>query len=166
MYVFRSACPAFYLEHPHSCLHHPVHEAYGLQVFRAHYIFVVYFQLVASLVIRDGIRATAYLHALSAVGTPVGVVQAHVALAAYSHAQCPMAEHLYTHQLPARSAYVLLFYLAVYLCHLLHVQLACQHYHIGKLGIELQCLYVRDVQLSRQVYLHAPLTAVGHHGHV
>ena len=77
-----------------------------------------------------------------------------------------MAEHLDAHQLTAGTADVLLLYLAVDVGHLFHLQLTCQHHHVGKLRIELQRLDVRDVQLRGEVYLHAHLAAVGHHGNV
>ena len=65
-----------------------------------------------------------------------------------------MTEHLDAHQLAAGTADVLLHYLAVYVGHLVHVQLAGQHHHIGKLSVELQGLDVRDVQLRGEVHLH------------
>ena len=77
-----------------------------------------------------------------------------------------MAEHLYAHQLALGAAHLLLLDLAVDLCHLVHVELACQHHDIGKLCIKLQGLYVADVELCGEMHLHAHLSAVGHHRHV
>ena len=50
--------------------------------------------------------------------------------------------------------------------HLGHCKLSGQHANVGKLGVELQGLHVRDVELGRQMHLHAHLTAVGHNGHI
>ena len=57
-------------------------------------------------------------------------------------------------------------YLSEDLCHLVHVQFACQHDDIGKLRIEAQGLDVRDVQLGGEVHLLSHLITIGHHGHV
>ena len=62
-----------------------------------------------------------------------------------------MTEHLNSDQLTRWSADVLLLYLAVDVGHLFHLQLAGQHHHVGKLGVELQGLDVRDVQLCAEV---------------
>ena len=77
-----------------------------------------------------------------------------------------MTEHLDADELTTRSADVLFLNLSVDVGHLIHVQLAGEYHHIGKLSIELQGLDVRDVQLGGEVYLHATVTAVGHHRHV
>ena len=77
-----------------------------------------------------------------------------------------MTEHLNAHLLAAGAADMLLLYLTVDVSHLLHLQLTGQHHHIGKLGVELQSLDIRDIQLGREVYLHSHLTAVGHHGNI
>ena len=77
-----------------------------------------------------------------------------------------MTEHLYAHQLALGTAHLLLLDLAVDLCHLVHVELACQHHDIGKLCIKFQGLYVADVELCGEMHLHAYLSAVGHHRHV
>ena len=61
---------------------------------------------------------------------------------------------------------MLFLYLSVDVGHLLHLQLTGQHHHVGKLRIEPQRLDVRDIQLCRQVHLHALLPAVCHHGNV
>ena len=77
-----------------------------------------------------------------------------------------MAEHLYAHEFAFWSAHLLLLNLSVDFCHLVHVEFACEHHHVGKLCIELQCLYVADVELCGEVYLYAHLSTIGHHCHV
>jgi hypothetical protein len=59
-----------------------------------------------------------------------------------------MAEHLYAYLIAAWTADVLLFNLTENLGHLIHIKLASQHHNIGKLGVELQGLYIRDVELG------------------
>ena len=77
-----------------------------------------------------------------------------------------MAEHLDAHQLALRSADVLLLYLLEDVSHLVHVQLARQDNHVGKLSVELQSLGIADVELRRKVNLNAHLAAVAHNSHV
>ena len=166
MDILRAAGPSLDLEHPYARIHHPVDEADGLQVLRTHDVFVVDFQLVACLIIRHGVAAAAYLHAFPPVGGPVGIVQAHVALARYGHAERTVAEHLDADRLPFRPVDVLFQNLSVYLFHLVHVQFACQYGDICKLGVELQCVNVRDIQLRREMDFYARLPAIHHHGHV
>ena len=123
--VLCATSATLYLEHTHAGAHHAVDEADGLEVLRRHDILVVYLELVARLVVGDGVRTTAYLHTLAAVGRASGVGKTHVALAAHSHAQRAVAEHLYAYQLALRAANVLFLYLLVDVRHLIHVQLAC-----------------------------------------
>ena len=166
MDVFRSAGPSFDLEYPYAGIHHPVDEPDGLQVFRAHDVLVVNLQLVAGLVVGHGVAAAADLHAFAPVGRAVGIVQAHVTLARYGHAECAVAEHLDADGLPHRPADVPCQDLSVYLLYLLHVQFARQDGDVCKLCIELQGIDVRDVQLRGEVYLYARLPAIHHHRHV
>ena len=77
-----------------------------------------------------------------------------------------MAEHLDAHQLSAGATHVLLYYLAIYFGHLIHVQLASQHGYIGKLCVKLQRLDVADIQLGTEVHLYPTLAAIYHYGHV
>ena len=77
-----------------------------------------------------------------------------------------MTEHLNTYQFTTGSCDVLFFYLAVDVGHLFHLQLTRQHYHIGKLSIELQCLDIRNIQLCREMHLYTFLTAILHDGNV
>ena len=93
-------------------------------------------------------------------------MKTHVAFARYSHAESTVAEHLYAHRLATGPRDVLILYAAVNLCHLVHVEFAGQHSHVGELGIEPQCLGVGNVELRTQVHLHTALSAVAHHGHV
>ena len=58
------------------------------------------------------------------------------------------------------------FHLTEDLSHLIHVQFAGEYHHISKLGVELQRLDIRDVQLRREVYLLPYLITIGHHCHV
>ena len=52
------------------------------------------------------------------------------------------------------------------MAHLVHIELARQYGHVGKLGVEAQGLDVGDVELGGEVDLQADLPAVAHHGHV
>ena len=61
---------------------------------------------------------------------------------------------------------MLLLNIAVDSCHLLHVQFARQHHHIGKLCVETQCLGVGDVQLRREMHLYTLLMGILHGGDV
>ena len=56
--------------------------------------------------------------------------------------------------------------LTVDLFHLLDIQFACQHHHVGKLGIEFQCLDVGDVELGGKVNFNVLLAAIGHDSYV
>ena len=98
--VFRSSCTAFGLEYAYATLHHPIDETYGFQVLGRHDVFIVDVELVARLIIRCGIAASAHLNALPAVGRAVGGMQAHIALAADGHAEGAVAEHLDADLLP------------------------------------------------------------------
>ena len=51
-----------------------------------------------------------------------------------------MAEHFYAYGLPRGSANMVALYGLMYFGHLLKVEFTRQICHIGKLGIELQCL--------------------------
>ena len=164
--VFRPAGAALNLEDTHAGPHQAVDEAHGLQVLRAHDVFVVYLQLMARLVVGGGVAAAAHLDALAAVSAAVGLVQAHVALAADGHAEGAVAEHFYSDLLTAGAADVLLLDVAVNLGHLLHLQFAGQHHHVGKLRIESQRFNVGNVQLRAEVNLHAHLSTVLHYGHI
>ena len=77
-----------------------------------------------------------------------------------------MAEHLYTYLLPARAADILLTDVAVDFGHLLQIQFACQHHHIGKLRIEAERLHVADVELCAEVYLLPYPAGITHHRHI
>ena len=56
--------------------------------------------------------------------------------------------------------------LPVNLSHLVKVEFAREHYHVGKACVELQCLYVAYVELRGEVHLHPKAVAIGHHRHV
>ena len=165
-HVFWSSRASFYFKYPDTGIHHTVDETDGLQVLGRHDVFVVYLQFRAGLTVGDEIGPSAYLHAGTTVGRASGVVETHVALAADSHAQGSVAEHLDADLLAAGTADVLSLYLAVYLRHLFHVQFTGQHYDIGELCIEAQSLDVRDVQLGRQMHLYSHLSAVLHDCHI
>ena len=88
------------------------------------------------------------MHAGSAVGAGVHLVQAQVALAAYGHAQGTVAEHLNANQFALGAADILFQYLLVNLSHLVQIKFTRQYHHIGKLGIELECFNVTYVELG------------------
>ena len=72
-------------------------------------------------------------------------MQAQIAFARYSHAERTVRKHLNADQLALRSLDLLLLNLGIDLVHLLQVQLARQHDHIRKAGIEFQRLGVGDI---------------------
>ena len=118
------------------------------------------------LVVRDGVRTAAYLHTLTAVGGASGVLKAHIALAADSHTEGAVAEHLDADGVAVWSDDVSLRNLRVDVSHLVHVKLTCKHHHVGKLSVELQCLGVADIELCGEMHLHTLLPAVCHHSHI
>ena len=77
-----------------------------------------------------------------------------------------MAKHLDANRLSVRSENMLFVNLPINVGHLRHVQLACQNCHIGKLGVKLQRVDIRYVQLGREMHLHAHLSAIQHHGNI
>ena len=118
------------------------------------------------LVVRDGVRAAADLHTLTAVGGASGVLKAHIALAADSHTEGAVAEHLDADGVAVGTKDVSLRNLRVDVSHLVHVKLTRKHHHVGKLSVELQCLGVADIELCGEMHLHTLLPAVCHHSHV
>ena len=93
-------------------------------------------------------------------------MQAEVALARHSHAQRAVAEHFEPYPLSRRAAYVLALYGLRYGGHLVEVQLAGQHHHVGICRIEAHGLDIRYVALGGYVYLHAVAAAGGEYGEV
>ena len=138
----------------------------GFQVFGRHNVLVVYIQFHIRFLVAHRIRAAAYLHTGSPVGRMVHLVQRKIALARYRHAQSAVAEHLDTYPLTARSADILFTDMTVNFRHLLQIQFARQHHHIGKLGIETQSLHIRNIQLRGQMHLLSYLPGVAHHSHI
>ena len=118
VHILWSACPALDFEHPNARIHHEVNEANGLQILRTHDIFVVYLQLVARLVVGNGVRTAADLHAFTTVGRAVSVVKTHVTFAADCHAKRTMTEHLNANEFATGAADVLFDNLLVNLFHL------------------------------------------------
>ena len=102
-------------------MHHAVDEVDGFQILRAHDVLVVDLQFGARLGVADGVGATAQLHAFAAVGRTAHVVEAEVALAADSHAEGAVAEHLDAHRPSAGARDVLFLNLPVDFGHLLHL---------------------------------------------
>ena len=165
-YIFGSASPALYLEHPHAGIYHLVQEMNGFKVFGRHYILVVYLQFYIRRRISDRIAPTAYLIAAASVCRAIFLVQAQITLPRDSHTQRSVAKHLYLHQIATASAYLLLFDSSVDMIYLVEVQFACKYHHIGKLGIKLQCLYVRNIELCRQMNLHVAFYGIHHSRHI
>src|SRR3712207_755388 len=124
----------------------------------------------------DGIRdigvtgvqtcALPILYAFAPVGRPIGVGQTHVTLATDGHAKGTVAEHFYADEFSLGATDVLFVDLSVDVGYLIHVQFTCQDHHIGETCVELQGVYVRYIELGREVNLNAHLVAIGHHGHV
>ena len=165
-HIFRTTGTTFNLEDTHTRLHHAIDETDGLEVFGTHDVLVVNLQLGTRLAIGDDVGATTYLHALTTIGRATSVVETHIALATDSHAQSTMTEHFDADLLTRRTTDVLFLNLPIDVGHLVEVEFASQDHHIGKLGIELKGLDVRDVQLGGEVNLHATLAAIGHDGNV
>ena len=120
---------------------------YRLEVFGRHDALVVDCEAVAGLTVGDGVGAAAYLCASAAVGARIHLVQAQIAFARYRHAECSVAEHLDAYQPAVRSAYILVDDGAVYRRHLVKIEFAGEHHHIGPLRVKPHRLYVGDVAL-------------------
>ena len=140
--ILRTARPALYLEHLDPCVHHLVHKMNGLEVFRRHYILIVNLQLLASLTVSHSIGPAAYLHTRATVSGACSLMQAQIALAAHSHTESTVAEHLYANFLPLRTAYIVTFYGLGDAFHLLQIQFTGKHHHIGVLSIEPESLHI------------------------
>ena len=140
--VFCGAGSSLDFEDADASLHHFVHEADGLQVLRAHDVFVIYVQLHPRLAVSDGETAAADLHALAAVGGASEVLQGEVALPADRHAQRAVAEHLQSDGLSRRPANLFFFDGAVNVGDLLQVQFARKDGDVGEAGIEAKRLHV------------------------
>ena len=164
--VFWTASATLNLKHTNARAHHAVDKANGLKILRRHNVLIINIELVAGLVISSGVRTAAHLYALATISRAVGRMQTHVALAAYGHAEGSVAEHFYTNLIAARAADMLLLNLTENLGYLVHIQLARQHHNIGKLGVELKCLDIRNVELGREVNLLTHLITIGHNGHI
>ena len=104
----------------------------GLQVFRRHDVLVIHFQFNVTFLILYRIRTTAYLHASSAIGRSIQLVQAQITLSGNGHTQSSVAEHFDTHQLTHRTLDLLLLNSIVNLTYLFQVQFTRQYHHIGK----------------------------------
>ncbi|CDD47439.1 unknown [Bacteroides sp. CAG:875] len=138
----------------------------GLQIFRRHDVLVIYFQFDIAFLILYNIGPAAYLHAGSPVGRGILFVQTQIAFSGNRHAQSSVTEHFNTNQVTHRSLDLLFLDGIVYLAHLLEIQLAGQHHHIGKAGVKLQRFRIADVQLGRKMHLLSHLVTVSHHGHI
>ena len=138
----------------------------GLQVLRRHDVLIIDFQFNVALLVLYDIGTTAHLHACTAVGRRILLVQAQVTLTRHRHAQCPVTEHLDTYRLSHRTLDTLFVDGIINLAHLLQVEFTRQYHYIGKLSIKLQCLRIADVQLRRQMHLLSDLVAVRHDRHI
>ena len=147
-------------------MHHLIDKTHGLQVLRRHDVFIINVELIARLVIRSGIRTTTHLDTLAPISRAVGGMQTHITLATDSHTKGAMTEHLDTDLLTAGTTDMFLFNLTIDLSHLIHIQFTCQHHHIGKLGIELQRLDIRDIQLGGEMHLLSHPITIGHHSNI
>ena len=77
-----------------------------------------------------------------------------------------MAEHLNTNKAPFRPYNVLFYDLSVYFSHLIHIEFARQHYHIGKTGIEFKRVDIRYIKLSAKVYFNSYAITISHYRHI
>ena len=93
-------------------------------------------------------------------------MQTQVTLAGDSHTQSAMCKHLDTNQFASRTGNLLFNDLLIDFGNLLQVQLTGQHHHIGKLGIELQRLHIRNIQLGRKMYLLSDTVRITHGSHI
>ena len=93
-------------------------------------------------------------------------MQRQVALAADGHAQRSVAEHLQAHRSSVGTRNRVVGDMPVDLGHLLHVQLACQHHHVGPLRVEAYGLDIADVCLRGYMHRYAHPAAVTNGGDV
>ena len=138
----------------------------GLQVFRRHDVFVVYFQFDVAFLILHDISPAAHLHTSAPVGRSIQLIQTQVTFSGNRHTQGTVTEHLYPHQFAHRTLNLLFLDSFIDFPYLFQVQFTRQYHYIGKLRIELQCLHVTDVQLGRKVYFLPHLIAVSHHRYI
>ncbi len=93
-------------------------------------------------------------------------MEAEVAFSGDGHAQRPVAEHLYPHQLAARASDVVADYRLMDCLHLVEVELAGEHHHVGKLRVISQGLGVGDAELGGDMHLHPFRPGVEYRRHV
>ena len=138
----------------------------GFQVFGRHNVLVVYIQFHIRFLVAHRIRAAAYLHTGTPIGRVIHFVQRQIALTGDCHAQGTVTEHFNTNLFARRATYILFYDMTIDLRHLLQIQFAGKHYHIGKLGIESQSLYIGYIQLGRKMYLLPDPAGITHHRHI
>ena len=143
-----------------------IEEVHRTQVLGREHILAIDIQLLAAILIRDGVLTAAYLAASTAVSRVVRLVLREVALTRHRHTHSAVCEHLNLNQLTRRATDVLLLNLLRDIGNLLQRQLACQHHDICPLREELNSRDVRDVALRRDVHLHAHLAGVEDGGKV
>ena len=93
-------------------------------------------------------------------------MQAQIAFSRYRHAQCTVAEHLDAHQVAVRPANIVAHDSVVNVAHLLQIDLAGKHHHIGKLRIEAHSLAVRHIHLSADVHFHVDRAGIENRSHI
>ena len=145
---------------------HLVEEMYRLEILRRHDILIVHLEFLTGVLISHSISATADLIACTTVGTRIHLMQAHIALATDSHAQCSVAEHLDADRLAVRAGDILLTNLVGDALHLIHIELTRKHHHIGKLRIKSHSIGICHIHLSRNVHLLVDLTSVKDSRHI
>ena len=161
--IFATARTTLDLQDTHAGIDKLIEEVDGTQILRREYPLTLGIELSARFAVGEGVAAAADLAARTTICRATRLVQTQVALARNSHTQRAVREHLDADLLARRTADIALLDGAVNRRHLIERELARQHRHIGPLRIELQRLAIRDVELGREVDLHAARTGIENH---
>ena len=164
--IFGRACTTFNLKDRNTGFHHSVDETDGFEVFGAHDVFVVHFQFSAGFLVRHHIFSAALLHAGPTIGRRPLVVEREVAFATHRHAERAMTEHFDANLFARRAADVFAVDKVGNVAHLLKIEFACQHDHIGKVGVKAQRLLVGDVELCGEMDFLPDAVAIAQHRHI
>ena len=138
----------------------------GAQVFGRHNIFVLDIELVAGLAVGDGVASAADLGAGASVGRGVHLVEREIAFAGNGHTEGAVAEHFDSHQLAVRAADIFVDYGLMDGRHLVEVEFAGEHHHIGILRIVAECGGVAHTELRGDVHLHIAAAGIEDCGHI
>ena len=110
----------------------------GFQILGRHDVFVVDAKFDVGIVVAHRIAAPAHLHARTTVGRRIKFVQAQITFAGNGHAQRTMTKHFNANRFTSATTYTIFANMAINFRHLIQIEFARQHHHIGKLRVKLQ----------------------------